>query len=72
MFDKIIVVISKPENKIKRICKRDDISEEYARQRLSAQREDEFYIRYADFVILNNDEDIESKVKKVLEEMENK
>lgn len=69
MFDKIIAVIAKEEDRLKRICKRDDISEEYATLRMQAQKENEFYTKYADFVITNEDKDLESKVRTVFEEM---
>lgn len=69
MFDKIIAVIAKKEDRLKRICKRDDISEEYATLRMQVQKENEFYTKYADFVITNEDKDLESKVRTVFEEM---
>lgn len=69
MFDKIIAVIAKKEDRLKRICKRDDISEEYATLRMQAQKENEFYTKYADFIITNEDKDLESKVRTVFEEM---
>lgn len=69
MFDKIIAVIAKEEDRLKRICKRDDISEEYATLRMQAQKENEFYTKYADFVITNEDKDLESKIRTVFEEM---
>lgn len=69
MFDKIIAVIAKKEDRLKRICKRDDISEEYATLRMQAQKENEFYTKYADFVITNEDKDLESKVRTVFKEM---
>lgn len=69
MFDKIIAVIAKEEDRLKRICKRDDISEEYATLRMQAQKENEFYTKYADFIITNEDKDLESKIRTVFEEM---
>lgn len=69
MFDKIIAVIAKKEDRLKRICKRDDISEEYATLRMQAQKGNEFYTKYADFVITNEDKDLESKVRTVFKEM---
>jgi dephospho-CoA kinase len=70
MFDYIIVVIASKENQIDRICKRDGITEKLANQRLEAQQENEFYIKYANFVIVNDDEKIESKVRDIVEKME--
>lgn len=69
MFDKIIVVIANEENKIDRICKRDGITKELAIKRLKAQNENSFYEKYADFVITNDDNNIENKVKEILEKL---
>ena len=59
MFDKIIVVTAEENIKINRICKRDEISRKQAIERLMSQNDDNFYKKYADFIILNNDENIE-------------
>lgn len=69
IFDKIIVVIANEKDRLERICKRDDISEDYAKLRMQAQKEDEFYTKYADFVISNEDKVLEDKVRTVFEEM---
>lgn len=69
MFDKIIVVIAKEEDRLARICERDDISKEYAGLRMQAQKENEFYTKYADFVILNEDKTLEDKVRTVFEKI---
>lgn len=70
MFDYIIAVIATKENKLARICERDNISIEFAETRLSAQKEDSFYKEYANFVILNDDENLNKKVKDLLQKME--
>lgn len=70
MFDKIIVVTAEENIKINRICKRDEISRKQAIERLMSQNDDNFYKKYADFIILNNDENIENKVKVILEKIE--
>lgn len=70
MFDIIVIVKSKENNKIDRICKRDGITVNEARKRLSSQKSDEFYEAYADFVISNDDENIENKVTELLERIE--
>jgi len=70
MFDKIIIVVANKENKINRICKRDEISREQAINRLKSQKEDEFYLSNADFVVTNDDDRIEEKVKEILKEIE--
>jgi dephospho-CoA kinase len=56
MFDYIIVVIT----------------EMLAVKRLDSQHENDFYTQYADFVISNDDEKIDIKVKAIVEKMEEK
>ena len=63
----IIGVIAKKSIKIKRICKRDNIEEDVANQRLNIQQTDEYYIDKSDFVIRNNEnENLEEKVEDLL------
>ena len=50
----VIAVISKKEEQVKRICKRDNIEEENAKIRLEAQKDNEFYKRNADYIVENN------------------
>lgn len=52
--DFVISVTASHENKVERIKVRDKISEEVARQRLSIQKDEDFYYRNSDFVIENN------------------
>lgn len=52
--DYVIAVIAEDSEKIQRICKRDNISEELAKKRLGIQNKNEFYTKKADFVIHNN------------------
>lgn len=50
----VIAVISKKEEQVKRICKRDNIEEKEAKIRLEAQKDNEFYKIHADFIVENN------------------
>ncbi|WP_369298442.1 L-threonylcarbamoyladenylate synthase [uncultured Neglectibacter sp.] len=50
---RILVLTARSEERIARICARDGISEEQARQRLSAQHSEEFFAGRADWVIEN-------------------
>lgn len=52
--DFTIGVIAKKEIKIDRICKRDNIAKEVAEARLNIQKNDEYYIQNADYIIENN------------------
>lgn len=63
--DKVIAVIAPFDKKVKRICARDGISEEYAKSRLSVQKKDSFYTEKADFII-NNDQDFTTLEKNVI------
>lgn len=50
-----IGVIADINKKIRRICRRDNIEPETARERLNIQKEDEFYIQQSDYIIENNE-----------------
>lgn len=52
--DIVIAIICNKETKIKRICKRDNISEKEARERLNSQKSNEFYTKHADYIVENN------------------
>ncbi len=67
--EKVIGVIANDEIKIKRICKRDSISEDYAKIRLKNQKNTSFYTEHCDIIIENN-EDLLELSKKVLEIIE--
>ncbi len=65
--DYTIGVIAKEEDKICRICKRDNINREKAIQRINSQPSDEFYINNCDYIINNsNIEEIRVKVNEML------
>jgi len=64
--DYVIAVVAEDKDKIKRICNRDNISEELAKKRLEIQNNNEFFAKKADFVI-HNDGSIE-KLEKILKE----
>lgn len=52
--DAVISVISSPELRLARIIQRDAISEEKALSRVSAQKDDEFYRKHSDLVLVND------------------
>lgn len=69
--DYTISLIAKKELKIKRICQRDNISEELAQKRLNIQQEDEFYIKNSDYIIVNNEDcDLNLEIEKIFEKMD--
>lgn len=52
--DFVIGVIANEEEKIQRICQRDQISEEMAQKRLAIQKDNEYIKKYSDYVIIND------------------
>lgn len=70
--DKVLVVISDKEEQIKRICKRDNIDEKTAIQRLKTQKENVFYTEKANYVINNTnktEEDLLKEIEKIYKEI---
>lgn len=69
--DYTIGVIAKEEDKICRICKRDNINKQKAIQRINSQPSDEFYINNCDYIINNsNIEEISVKVNEMLTKLQ--
>lgn len=66
---KIISVIADYETRLRRITERDKITQEQAVSRMNAQFDESYYINNSDFVIYNNGEDIDSQIKKIMEEI---
>jgi len=65
--DYTISLIAPRELKIKRICKRDNISENDAIKRLDVQQTDSYYREKSDFIIENNeDTDIKKEFEDIL------
>jgi len=62
------VVTSSYENRLKRIVKRDNISEDVARKRLSSRKGDNFLSQHADTIIENN-KDLASLRKNIFEKL---
>lgn len=52
--EKTIALVASHNVRLQRIMERDGLSEEAAHDRLSAQQSDEYYIRHADYVIIND------------------
>ena len=64
--DIVISVLAPAEVRVRRIMRRDNISEEYARSRIAAQKSDDFYRANSDYVLENaGNETAEEFVKKV-------
>lgn len=65
--DTVISVIADEEIKIERICKRDNIDIEVAKKRLNAQEKNNFYIKNSNYVIINNNIDLEKQADDIME-----
>lgn len=52
--DIVIVVISNINTQTERICKRDNISKDKAIERIKSQPNNEFYKKYANYIVENN------------------
>lgn len=67
MCDYIISVIADEDIRIKRIMSRDAISEDAARTRVGAQKNNAFYLENSDYIVYNNGrEDLEEQIKTIL------
>ena len=65
----MVGILADKEIRKNRIIKRDGLSEEDAETRISAQKEDDFYIKNCDFVVYNNSGsfDIDNFIKRISE-----
>ncbi|MBR6120506.1 MAG: dephospho-CoA kinase [Oscillospiraceae bacterium] len=52
--DLTVAVIADPETRVKRLTARDGVTEEYARARIAAQKDADWYARRADLTLENN------------------
>ena len=62
----MLLITAPPDVRVKRICERDGISEEQAKSRISSQNDEDYYIKIADEVFINDGDisEVENKVKK--------
>ena len=69
--DYVIAIVAETQEKIRRICIRDNISEELAMQRLKIQNDNEFFTKKADFVIHNDGtlEKLGNSLKEIIEKI---
>lgn len=70
--DIVISVIANQDIKISRICKRDNIDENTAKLRINSQFSDEVYIKKSDYILVNNELDLEKEAEKFVELLKNK
>ncbi len=71
LCDKTIAVVAKKKEREKRIIKRDALSDRVAKNRIASQKENDFYEKNSDFVIVNDGDlsDLELKIDEVLKEL---
>ena len=54
LCDLTVAVVAPLEDRVRRLMKRDNISEEYARARIAAQKSDEWFRTHCDHILENN------------------
>lgn len=69
-FDFNILVCAEMLRRIKRVCERDNISENQVLERMKNQWSDDQKIPLADFVIYNNDEALQPQVESIIREIQ--
>lgn len=72
MCNLVIGVVSKNEEQIKRICKRDKITKEEALSRLNIQPDNEFYKNNVDYIVENNGGEYDKllgRIRDILQEL---
>ena len=67
LCDVVISVIADQKTKLERICTRDNTDKKAALQRLNSQKHDEFYIKNSNYVVVNEDIDINDKARDLVE-----
>lgn len=73
MCDYMVAVVAREQTRLNRIIKRDNISYDNARKRIASQKDNNFYIENADFVIENNGcTDLEKEARNVMLQMNSK
>lgn len=72
LCDIVVSIIANEDIKLKRICFRDNINEDIAKSRLNSQPKNDFYKKNSNYIIVNNDEDLDEEVEKFLKVMKNK
>lgn len=53
-YDTMVAVLAPVDDRVRRICAREQISEEYARARVAAQKEDAFFRANCDHILFND------------------
>ncbi len=71
MCKKVICVLSPFESRLKRIMQRDNLTEQQAKARISAQHPDSFYTAKSDFVIMNDKDEkaLKERTKDIIKEL---
>lgn len=68
---RLVVVTAEPKTRLRRVMRRDNISEQSARLRMNAQPAEEEYLHFADYVIENNgSENLGEQIEQIYHEIE--
>ena len=57
-----LAVVAPEEVRVRRVMRRDAISEPYARARVAAQKPNEYYVNLCDFTVYTDDSTMEEKL----------
>lgn len=68
--DAVVAVLAPVEDRVRRICAREGIGEDYARARVAAQKEDAFFRANCDHVLYNDCADLEQFAGRATELLE--
>ena len=71
LCENIVSVVADEKICVKRIALRDNISENQAKSRLSAQNNEQFFRAHSDFLIENNEGDLSSKIDEIIKSIRN-
>lgn len=67
--DLVFYIKADEKSQIERICKRDNVDEETAKTRLDAQNGEEYSMKYADYMVVNNN--LDDAVEEIIHKIEN-
>lgn len=72
--DKVIAVLADKAVRAERIIKRDGLSREDAENRINSQKNDEYYLEKADYIVYNNhtEEEVKEQINKIIRELKEK
>ena len=65
-----IAVVADENIRIERLKNRENCEEKIIKERISAQNKDEYYLDKVDYIIQNNDNELEKKIEEICRKMQ--